>query len=73
MMKFLEVRIGDPNILRLIRRMLKAGIEEEGNLEPTEEGTAQGSNLSPLLANIYLHYVLDLWFEKRIQGHIRNL
>ncbi|MEX2104306.1 MAG: group II intron reverse transcriptase/maturase [Bacilli bacterium] len=72
MMKFLEVRIGDPNILRLIRRMLKAGIEEEGNLEPSEEGTAQGSNLSPLLANIYLHYVLDLWFEKRIQGHSRG-
>jgi len=69
MMKFLELRIGDPNILRLIRRMLKAGVEEKGNLEPTEEGTPQGSIISPLLANVYLHYALDLWFEKRIKRH----
>ncbi|THF72366.1 group II intron reverse transcriptase/maturase, partial [Cohnella fermenti] len=62
LIKFLELRIADPNILRLVRRMLKAGIQEEGNFEPTEEGTPQGSAVSPLLANVYLHYVLDLWF-----------
>src|SRR5690606_17802201 len=56
LMKFLGVRIGDPNIHRLIRRMLKAGIQEEGAFEPTEEGTPQGSVVSPVLANIYLHY-----------------
>jgi RNA-directed DNA polymerase len=72
LMKFLELRIGDPNILRLVRRMLKAGIEEDGTLEPTEEGTPQGSIISPLLANIYLHYVLDLWFEKRIKRQSRG-
>lgn len=72
MIKFLEVRIGDPNILRLIQRMLKAGIEEEGNLEPSEEGTPQGSIISPLLANVYLHYALDLWFEKRIKKQCRG-
>lgn len=63
MMKFLDLRIGDPNIQRLVRRMLKAGIEEDRNFEPTEEGTPQGSVVSPVLANIYLHYALDLWFE----------
>ncbi|THF72415.1 group II intron reverse transcriptase/maturase [Cohnella fermenti] len=62
LIQFLELRIADPNILRLVRRMLKAGIQEEGNFEPTEEGTPQGSAVSPLLANVYLHYVLDLWF-----------
>jgi len=66
MMKFIEVRIEDPNINRLIFKYLKAGIMENGVYEPTEEGTAQGSNLSPILANIYMHYVLRLWFYKVI-------
>lgn len=68
LVKFLEVRIGDQRIVRLIRRMLKAGIMEDG-LEKArmEEGTPQGSILSPLLSNIYLHYVLDLWFNRRIR------
>lgn len=63
LMKFLNLRIKDPNIHRLVRRMLKAGIQEDGEFEPTEEGTPQGSVVSPILANIYLHYVLDMWFE----------
>lgn len=67
MMKFLEHRIIDPNILRLISRFLKSGIIEAGIKYDTPEGTPQGGVVSPILANIYLHYVLDLWFEKRIR------
>ena len=67
MLKFLRQRIGDPRIIRLITRMLKGGILEEGLVKATEEGTPQGSILSPLLSNIYLHYVLDLWFS-RVEG-----
>jgi RNA-directed DNA polymerase len=67
MIKFLEHRIGDPRILRLISRMLKGGIMEDGLVRASEKGTPQGSILSPLLSNIYLHYVLDLWFSRRIR------
>lgn len=66
MLEFLRHRIGDPRILRLIERMLKGGILEEGLVQASEEGTPQGSILSPLLSNIYLHYVLDLWFSRRV-------
>jgi RNA-directed DNA polymerase len=66
-LKFLEHRIGDPRILRLISRMLKGGIMEAGLVQSSEKGTPQGSILSPLLSNIYLHYVLDLWFSRRIK------
>lgn len=72
MLKFVQHRIGDPRIIRLINRMLKGGIMEDGLVRASEEGTPQGSILSPLLSNIYLHYVLDLWFrcvfEKQSQG-----
>lgn len=61
LMRFLRHRIGDKRILRLIWLWLKAGVLEEGSLTPTEEGTPQGAVISPLLANIYLHYALDLW------------
>ena len=61
MMKFLERRIGDPRMLRLIRKWLRAGVSEEGEWSKTEVGTPQGSVISPLLSNIYLHYVLDQW------------
>lgn len=67
MLKFLEHRIGDPRILRLINRMLRAGIMEDGLVKASEEGTPQGSILSPLLSNIYLHYALDLWFARRFK------
>ena len=67
MEKFLRVRIVDPSFLLLIRRFLKAGYIDSGLLVATEQGTPQGGNLSPILSNIFLHYVLDLWFEKRIK------
>lgn len=67
MMKFIGHRIADPNIKRLIVRFLKAGIMEKGRFEATDKGTAQGSVVSPILANIYLHYVLDLWFERVVK------
>lgn len=72
MMKFLQERIADPNLLRLIKRFLKAGIMEEGKYSDTDKGTPQGGLISPILANIYLHYVLDLWFEKVIKKKCRG-
>ncbi|QTL97796.1 group II intron reverse transcriptase/maturase [Iocasia frigidifontis] len=71
LMKFIGVNIADPNIKRLIVRFLKAGIIEDGELTATEQGTPQGAIISPLLANIYLHYVLDLWFMGIIGKHYR--
>ena len=62
-MKFVQHRVGDPRILRLIQKWLKAGVIEEGQWSETKIGTPQGSVASPLLANIYLHYVFDLWVE----------
>lgn len=67
LVKFLRHRIGDERVIRLIIRMLKSGILEDGLVRATDEGTPQGSILSPLLSNIYLHYVLDLWFSKRVR------
>jgi RNA-directed DNA polymerase len=67
LMKFLELRIADPNLLRLIKRFLKAGVMEAGIVYDTPEGTPQGGLISPILANVYLHYVLDLWFEKVVK------
>jgi group II intron reverse transcriptase/maturase len=63
LMKFLSHRITDQRFLRLIRRILKAGVMEDGAVNASEEGTPQGGLASPVLANIYLHYVLDMWFE----------
>jgi RNA-directed DNA polymerase len=60
----LEERIGDKRVLRLVKRFLKAGIMEDGERKESEEGTPQGSSLSPILSNVYLHYGLDLWFER---------
>ena len=72
---FMQHRIADKRILRYIKRFLKAGIHEDGQHKASERGTPQGGVISPLLANIYLHYTLDLWFEKRIkqnsQGYVR--
>jgi RNA-directed DNA polymerase len=63
LMKFLERRIGDPLMLRLIRKWLRAGVSEDGEWSRTEVGTPQGAVISPLLSNIYLHYVLDEWVQ----------
>jgi len=72
MMRCLRQRIVDTKFLRLIGRFLKAGVMEEGKLIGTDKGTPQGGNLSPILANIYLHYVLDLWFEKKIKKQLKG-
>ena len=64
LVRFLEHRIGDPRIIRLIRKWLKAGVLEDGSVRISEKGTGQGSVISPLLANAYLHYVFDLWAER---------
>lgn len=72
LLKFLRQRIGDARVLRLIYRMLKAGIMEDGLVQATEVGTPQGSILSPLLSNVYLHYVLDIWFQRRMRRRCRG-
>ena len=64
MVKFIEHRVADPRILRLIRKWLKAGVVEDGTWSGTNVGTPQGAVASPLLANVYLHYVLDLWVQQ---------
>ena len=64
LIKFVEHRIGDNRIVRLIQKWLKAGVMEEGRWFETEEGTPQGAVISPILANLYLHYVLDLWVNQ---------
>ena len=63
LVKFVEHRIGDRRVVRLIQKWLRAGVLEEGKLKVSEEGTPQGGSASPLLANVYLHHVFDLWTE----------
>lgn len=72
MMKFLEHDIEDKNFLRLVKRFLKAGIMEEGKHIRSDVGTPQGGVISPILANVYLHYVLDLWFEKIVKKRCKG-
>ena len=64
LMKFLEHRTQDKRIQRMVKRFLRAGVAEDGNVTISDDGTPQGGVISPILANIYLHYALDLWFEK---------
>jgi group II intron reverse transcriptase/maturase len=64
LLRFIDHRIGDPRMVRLIRKWLKAGVMVDNEWEPTEAGTPQGSVASPVLANIYLHYCFDLWAER---------
>src|SRR5438067_9528906 len=63
MVTFLQHRIGDRRILRLVKKWLRARVLEDGEWSETEKGTPQGSVISPLLANVYLHYVFDLWVQ----------
>jgi len=70
--KMVAHRIADPVILRLISKWLRAGVMQEGVVIRTEEGVSQGNPISPVLANMYLHYVLDLWFERRFKRHCRG-
>jgi RNA-directed DNA polymerase len=72
LMRFVQQRVSDPGVLRIIRRFLKAGYLEDGVMQASEQGTPQGGLVSPVLANIYLHYVLDLWFEKRYAKSCRG-
>ncbi|MCY4555253.1 MAG: group II intron reverse transcriptase/maturase [Chloroflexi bacterium] len=69
LVRFLEHRIGDKRIIRLIIKWLNAGVMEDGEWRDDLRGTPQGSVISPILANIYLHYVLDLWFQKKWRSH----
>ena len=73
MVRCLHEKIRDKRIIRLIQRMLKAGIMEDGELLLPDEGTPQGSCLSPLLSNIYLHYVLDLWVTRKFSGSCQGV
>jgi len=70
--KFLEFRIGDKRVLKLIDSWLKAGVMDKDRWQATEIGTPQGGSISPLLANVYLHYVLDLWFDKKVKKQLRG-
>jgi group II intron reverse transcriptase/maturase len=64
LVKFVEHRIGDRRVVRLIQKWLNAGVQHDGTWTPTETGTVQGGSISPLLANLYLHYVFDLWVAR---------
>src|ERR1022692_483181 len=72
LIKFLEHRIGDERVLRLVHKWLKAGVMEQGELTVSEQGTPQGAVASPLLANVYLHYVFDLWAEQWRRRHAQG-
>jgi group II intron reverse transcriptase/maturase len=72
LIKCLEQRIADKNLLRLIVRILKSGVMEEGKWYKTDRGTPQGGIVSPVLANIYLHYILDLWFTVEVQERVKG-
>jgi RNA-directed DNA polymerase len=72
LLRFVEHRVGDPRIISLIRRWLKAGVLDDGELMPNEEGTPQGGSISVLLSNLYLHHVLDLWFERVVKPRLRG-
>jgi RNA-directed DNA polymerase len=63
LMKFVEHRIADPRMLRLLKKWLRAGVSEDGEWSPTKVGTPQGAVISPLYANVFLHYVLDQWID----------
>ena len=72
MLRFVELRVGDPRLISLIWRWLKANVLEDEERHPNEEGTPQGGSISVLLSNLYLHYVLDLWFERVVKPRLRG-
>jgi len=72
LMELIEKRVRDGSVLRLIRKWIQTGVIEEGRLLVSETGTGQGQTISPLLANIYLHYVLDEWFENEVKPRLRG-
>ncbi len=72
LIEFIRIRINDTTLLDLIKKFLKAGYIDEGLLVQSDNGTPQGSILSPILANIFLHYVLDTWFETIVKTHVKG-
>ena len=72
LMKFLEHRIADRRMLRLLKKWLRAGVSEDGEWSPTKVGTPQGAVISPLYGNVFLHYVLDLWIEQWRKRHAKG-
>lgn len=72
LLRFVQHRVGDPRILSLIRRWLKAGVLENDIIEPSVEGVPQGGSVSVVLSNLYLHYVLDLWFERVVKPRLQG-
>jgi group II intron reverse transcriptase/maturase len=72
MLEFVQHRVGDPRIISMINRWLKAGVMENGEIHTSEVGTPQGGSISVLLSNVYLHYVLDLWFEKVVKPRLKG-
>jgi group II intron reverse transcriptase/maturase len=72
LMRFVAHRVADVRMQRMVKRFLIAGVMEAGQVHRSEEGTPQGGVISPLLANLYLHYVLDLWFERRFRKTCRG-
>jgi RNA-directed DNA polymerase len=72
LLKFLEYRIADPRVLRLVQKWLAAGVIEDGSWTASAEGVPQGATISPLLGNVYLHYVFDLWADQWRRRHARG-
>jgi len=72
LMELVKIRIADKAFLRYIIRFLKSGYMDSGTRQETEKGTPQGGNISPILANIFLHYVLDEWFERQVKPHLKG-
>lgn len=72
LLRFVQHRVEDPRIVSLIRRWLKAGVLEDGVIEVSEEGVPQGGSISVVLSNLYLHYVLDLWFERVVKPRLKG-